>query len=502
MLKSVTNLNKKDFSIDSILLINLVLAFFPISFVLGNLITNINLVLFCVLGIFHLRSKILTTKFNLPIKIIFLLFFVIFFSTSLSFIKSLYFEGYEYIHLVRLIKSVIFFRFFLMLIIIYFLSELGILNLKYFFISAAFASFIVSLDVIYQYIFGVNIIGLISYGHHNSGFFGDELIAGGFIQNFSFFSILFVTLILKNKNYLRFILTTIIICILGISIMLSGNRMPLILFLFGLLLVFLFNNKLRKIIPVSLICLFILFKFILSSDETMKSNYYSMYDNAISIVILGIFVLEPISENDSEKNYETQGSSTMVTEKDQQSSLHRKKLSFLNDRTYRARLLLTALDTWKKNKIFGNGIKSFRIDCDKLQDKDLLDESDIYEYNLWVHAFLKSKKNRLCSSHPHNYYFEILTETGIVGLFVTLMIASLFVVFILKNFKFFKGNNIENFILLAATISLILAVFPFKSSGSIFTTNNATYIILIASIILSHKKRQTVSKRTTNIKKF
>ena len=59
MLKSVINLNKKNFSIDSILLINLVLAFFPISFVLGSLITNTNLVLFCVLGIFNLRSKIL-----------------------------------------------------------------------------------------------------------------------------------------------------------------------------------------------------------------------------------------------------------------------------------------------------------------------------------------------------------------------------------------------------------------------------------------------------------
>jgi len=209
MLKSVINLNKKKFSIDSILLINLTLAFFPISFILGNLIVNLNLILFCILGIFYLRSKILTTKFNISIKIIFLLFFAIFFSTSLSFIKSLYFEGYEYIHLVRLIKSVIFFRFFLMLIIIYLLSELGILNLKYFFISAAFSTFIVSLDVIYQYIFGVNIIGLISHGHHNSGFFGDELIAGGFIQNFSFFLILFVTLILKNKNYLRFILTYI-----------------------------------------------------------------------------------------------------------------------------------------------------------------------------------------------------------------------------------------------------------------------------------------------------
>ena len=187
MLKNVTNLNKKNFSVDSILLTNLVFAFFPISFILGNFVINLNLILFCVLGIFHLKSKILTIKFNFPIKIIFLLFFIIFFSTSLSFTKSLYFEGYEYINLERLIKSILFFRYFLMLVIIYLLNEHNILNLKYFFISAVFSTLIVSLDVIYQYIFGVNIIGLISHGHHNSGFFGDELIAGGFIQNFSFF---------------------------------------------------------------------------------------------------------------------------------------------------------------------------------------------------------------------------------------------------------------------------------------------------------------------------
>ena len=160
-------------------------------------------------------------------------------------------------------------------------------------------------------------------------------------------------------------------------------------------------------------------------------------------------------------------------------------------------MLLTALDTWKENKIFGNGIKSFRTDCYKLQDiyaekresKDLIDKNPVYEYN-FTEPYIESKKNRLCSTHPHNYYFEILTETGIVGLFTTLLIASLFIVFVLKNFKFFKGNNMENFILLAATISLILETFPFKSTGSFFSTNDAAYITLIASIILSYKKKE------------
>ena len=111
-------------------------------------------------------------------------------------------------------------------------------------------------------------------------------------------------------------------------------------------------------------------------------------------------------------------------------------------------------------------MKSFRIDCIKFQ----------------VHT-----KNRLCSNHPHNYYLEILTETGIVGFLLVMVVALLFLIFIFRNLSFLKGSNIENFILLAATTSLILEVFPFKNTGSIFTTNDATYITLLSSIILSSK---------------
>jgi len=142
------------------------------------------------------------------------------------------------------------------------------------------------------------------------------------------------------------------------------------------------------------------------------------------------------------------------------------------------RLFLTAIDTWKKNIIFGNGIKSFRVDCSKLQS---------LEYNLGE-DIMKFKKNRLCSNHPHNYYLEILTETGIVGFFIFLILGLLFIFFILKNLKVFKKNNIENLVLLGSTISLILEIIPFKVSGSIFTTNNTTYIILLLAIILSYRK--------------
>ena len=53
---------------DPYLFTNLVFGFFPISFILGSLIVNLNLSLICILGIYHLKSKILTTKINFALK--------------------------------------------------------------------------------------------------------------------------------------------------------------------------------------------------------------------------------------------------------------------------------------------------------------------------------------------------------------------------------------------------------------------------------------------------
>ena len=144
------------------------------------------------------------------------------------------------------------------------------------------------------------------------------------------------------------------------------------------------------------------------------------------------------------------------------------------------KIYLSAIDIWKKNKIFGNGIKSFRKDCKK---------------------FSMHKSDRSCSTHPHNYYLEILVETGILGFSVISVMGLLFVLFIIKKIKFLNDNTLESLFLLAATISLILEVFPIKSTGSVFTTNNATYLILIASIIVSHKKLLSSQNSTQSNRK-
>ena len=467
-------LAKENFALNSTSLTNIVFSFFPFSFILGNLAININILLFCCLGIFQLRSRILKIKFDFPLKIVFLFFLIIFFSTSLSFIKSLYFEGYEHENLIRLIKSIAFLRFFLLLLIIYILFEFNVLNFKYFLLTATCSSILVALDIIYQYFFDSNIIGLKPIGiYHNTGFFGDELIAGGFIQDFSFFTVLFLAFSFKNKNYIKYIFIISTICILGLGILFSGNRMSLILFLIGLLLIFFFNNELKKIISISLVVLFVLMKLIFSSDEKMRGYYTNLYANTIGQLML----LKDRSKQKKEIKEESPENQLVEKQRDTKAF---PQSSFVFGESHRARLIMTALDIWSRNKIFGNGIKSFRMDCQKLFFKNP-------EYNITV-FLIKGKKNRLCSTHPHNYYVEVLTETGLVGLSIMLIIALLFCIFIFKNLKLFKENKIGNFLILSSTVCLILEMFPLQSTGSVFTTHDMAYIILISSFILSYKK--------------
>ena len=66
-------------------------------------------------------------------------------------------------------------------------------------------------------------------------------------------------------------------------------------------------------------------------------------------------------------------------------------------------------DTWLLNRYIGGGIKNFRYYCHTRSNID------------------KNQKF-VCNMHPHNYYLEILTETGLFGF--ALVVFNLFYNFI------------------------------------------------------------------------
>ena len=87
-----------------------------------------------------------------------------------------------------IIKSLFFFKYLLIYLVLRFLIEKEKVNLKLFFITCSFSSIFVAIDIFYQYYNGVDIFGYKSGKLKLGGPFGDELIAGGFIQRFSVFS--------------------------------------------------------------------------------------------------------------------------------------------------------------------------------------------------------------------------------------------------------------------------------------------------------------------------
>tara|TARA_A100000164_G_C21768333_1_gene705119 strand:+ start:69 stop:830 length:762 start_codon:yes stop_codon:yes gene_type:complete len=138
-----------------------------------------------------------------------------------------------------------------------------------------------------------------------------------------------------------------------------------------------------------------------------------------------------------------------------------KKVPILNSYT---KDLYTGYKTWLLNKYLGGGIKSFRINCSKVM------------FN--------------CQTHPHNYYFEILADSGLIGftLLLIIFIAIFYETFIKRYLKSINAKN--NLIIVPFMFLFFTEIFPIKTTGSFFTTANATYIFMMMSITIALSRKK------------
>ena len=90
--------------------------------------------------------------------------------------------------------------------------------------------------------------------------------------------------------------------------------------------------------------------------------------------------------------------------------------------------------------------------------------------------------------HPHNYYLEILVDLGIVGIFIFFPIV---ILTLKKSYKALRHYKYK-YIISPFFYIFVMEIFPIKSSGSFFTTNNSAIIFLtLATIVaLSYKSKK------------
>tara|TARA_Y100000590_G_scaffold175838_1_gene200923 strand:+ start:5568 stop:6995 length:1428 start_codon:yes stop_codon:yes gene_type:complete len=448
---------------------------FPLCFIMGNLAVSLNTLIFIILSLWIIKKQHLPFRFHFNYWILIAFFSYFFLLTAFQFLKpgilnhrigSLSLESNP------IFKSFLLLRFLLLIFVIDTLFYNKILNLNKLFLSTLFCTTFVSFDVILQFITGSDIFGYKSVGAWNSGPFGEEFIAGSYLKNFSFFSFFYLFSNLKEKKYNKFLLIFFITLHLS-AIFFSGNRMPLILFIFGYLLIMLLIKNSRFVMSISFIFFLVVF------FATIKNNVY--FKNTFSTFLKDISISKKVDGEIEIKN-ENIEEQIKKDEKIDKSNID-KSVSFLRHSGH-SRVYRTAIVMWKEKPLTGFGLKSFRIICWEILNKDINEIGERFD--------AQGRPQKLaCANHAHNYYLELLSEAGIIGIF---LIIAFFIVLLKNSF-----NNIVNIhkikfdnpaVLLSPVIIMIfLELWPIRSSGSFFTTWNATFFwICIALLIQSNKK--------------
>ena len=133
---------------------------------------------------------------------------------------------------------------------------------------------------------------------------------------------------------------------------------------------------------------------------------------------------------------------------------------------------------FKDNVFFGTGMKTFKILC---KDEKYYKKKNYKAFEGKADDYYKGFTGLdNCSTHPHNYYIQLLSETGIFSfLFVS-------IIFILFSYKFFREEKLYNKILY---LSLMVNLFPFYFTGNIFSNFLSILLYLnIGFLNLSNKK--------------
>ena len=415
------------------------LLFFPVALILGPFFTNLSVTILAFYYLFFGNKKYLLNKISI-FFISFYLFFV--FSSILS--DNIY---------LSLKNSLFLFRYYFFILGVFTLLKIqkNILTLLSYILVVVLT--FVSIDVFIQLIFGKNIFLFEPSGqgiYRYSGIFNNELILGSFLSRLFPLSLALVFYNLNNFNFKNLLLMSLFFLITASAVIISGERTSLIYATGILIFVIIYIKELRKFFLISSIIFpIILLSIINFSPDVKKRIIDSTYEQIFTYKI----------------DSATMGKSLNIF-----SYGHQKHLE-------------TAYLIFKDNYILGTGPNTFDIVC-----KD-------------TNYLIKYEGGDSCSTHPHNSYAQLASETGIIGIFYFL-IPFVYLIFILFKLLFNKcitlpfmfDNKIycfKNHHLLIL-LSLMITLWPFAPTGSVFNSwlNGIYYFPLGLLTFLFYDKTQ------------
>ncbi len=414
--------------------------FLPFTYIIGIAITEFFVTLMILLFLIVNRNiQVYKNK-------LFIFFLLISFYFSINSIFQIYDNDLR-------ISSIFHFRFALFSLSIFFLIEYSTSDTsksKKILLGIFMILILLILDSFLQFLSGKNIFGFEIKNDRVSGIFDDELILGSFLLKVFPLTIWLIYFsnfeISKYKNLLIIFFSMYII-----TVYLSGERTSLFLIFLATILFMFYLHNLRTILLKSFL-IFLLFVMSTFITNFGKSDPF----NRIFIKTFNQITNNFYTKRDIQLDKKDLGDMT----KDLKQNIQ----IFSTDHNGH---YLLAYYLFKQAPIFGKGPEGFRYYCRKV------------EYN---------SKIGICSTHPHNIFMQLLSETGLIGIFFYLF-GLIFVIFSLL--KIYKKNidlkNKYNFYIVS--IAIIVNFFPLLPSGNFF--NNWISIIsyyYIGIYIYSYRK--------------
>ena len=387
----------------------------PISLLVGSAISNAIILIIGLLFIFDLyqrKNLVFFHDFNFYFLIIIYIYLIL---------NSVFIAKNED----SIVRAIGFIRFiFLSYAIFFYFSFFKKKIVKFWFIIFL----IVSIDILIEYIFGKNILGFTSdYPGRIASFTGDELKIGGFYFGFILIGLTF----LSNKDKKLQVFLSLIFFVIALIIGERSNFLKIFI-MYSLFFTFFFNISYLKKILILIFLSFLTFVIILKSPVLSSKFYNHIFDDY----------------------YE----------------MFKKGESFDKDKVIRSNQhfahYYTAILIFNENKIFGSGIKTFRI------------ESFKEKYNS-IDKFYGQ------STHPHQIHFEFLSELGIVGY-----------ILIISNFVYVLRKNIiqkKDFLIKSGILFLTASLIPVLPSGSFFTSYGAAIFWINYSFLIKKNRLETTN---------
>ena len=281
--------------------------------------------------------------------------------------------------------------------------------LTYFYYALILCFLALVIDGYFQYFTGENLLGFKIRGIRVSSFFGDELIMGSYLSRL--FPLLFALFLARQKLKFESYFIWLLFILVDVLIFMSGERTA-----------FFFIN-------LSTLFIIILIK-----------EYQKLRVATFIIATICIIVLSLNSSNLRDR---------MFIETAENIWLIKKSKELVIFSPVHNNLIRTAYNIFKDQPILGNGPKMFRVLC---KDK----------------KYTVGKES--CKTHPHNFYAQLLAETGIIGFLFLFITFSYVVHAAFRQFKsiIFKQKRPLTDYQICLLAGILITVWPFSPNGNFF----------------------------------